>query len=173
MASSSTTHIWWRPRLWLSLAIVLVPWLVATGVTGWKVAQCMTEAWQGRASFGWQEASGRIEQAQVRIVTGSRGGKAYEPLIGYRYQAGGRVWHSWRVEATPNYSQMQAQEVVKLFPKGASVTVYHDGEGLSALRQGVRPMTWIGLFLWSLATWLLGGMCWRETRRIVMRERAA
>ncbi|MEW6022932.1 MAG: DUF3592 domain-containing protein [Pseudomonadota bacterium] len=167
----STLHPWRGPHLWLTLAVVLLPWLAATGVTGWKVAQCLEEIWQGRASLAWQTASGKVDHAQLRILTGGRGGKAYEPALRYHYEAGGRVWHSARVEATPNYSQMQAQAVVKQFPAGASVTVYHNGKGLSALRRGVRPMTYIALFLWSLGAWLMGAMAWRQARRIVRRER--
>ena len=171
MASFSITQCWRRLRLGLAYVVVLLPWLGTTGVTGWKTAECVAEIWQGRASLGWQQAAGRIDYSQVRVHTGGRGGKIYAPVVGYHYRAGGQVWHSRRIEATPNYSQMQAQQVVRLFPAGASVPVYHNGKGLSALRQGVRPMTYIGLVMWSLGCWLMAAMLWREWRRMPARIR--
>ena len=171
MTTSSTAPWRRRLRIGLALAIVLIPWLGMTGVMGWKVAECVAEIGQGRASLGWEQAAGRIDYSRVRVDTGGRGGKSYAPVVGYHYRAGGQVWHSRRVEATPNYSRMQAQQVVKLFPAGASVPVYHNGKGLSALRQGVRPMTYIGLVMWSLGCWLMTAMLWRECRRMQARMR--
>lgn len=161
---------WRRLLAWLGLAAIGLTGLCAFGVAGWKASECVGEIVLGRASLGWQAAPGRIGYAQLRERSG-KGGKSYTPVIGYRYQAGGRTWTGYRIEATPGYSTVQAKHIMERFPVGKEVTVHHDGQGNAVLIQGVRANSWFGLGLWSLVLWFLAAMTWRAAGRHLRRQR--
>jgi hypothetical protein len=163
LISSPSTTPWRRLLAWMGLAIVLVIWLFALAVPAWKIAESAGEIAQGRASLGWQTAPGRITYAQLRDR--SVKGRTYVPIIGYRYQASGRTWTSYRIEATSGYNPVQARKIMERFPLGAGVTVYHDGQGKSVLIPGVRANSWFGLGLWLLWFWGVVAVTWYELAR--------
>lgn len=166
----SKVPLWRRLLARLSLAAIGLIWLCAFAVVGWKIRECVGEIALGRASLDWQAAPGRVAYAQLRERSG-KGGKTYTPVIGYRYQAGGRTWTAYRIEATPGYNTVQAKHIMERFPVGTEVSVHHDGQGNAVLIQGVRANSWFGLGLWSLVLWFLAALTWREVARHLRRQR--
>lgn len=113
----------------------------------WMVGSMAFDAgrqiWQGRANRDWQGTTATVERSELIVKRGKS--TQHIPHIVYRYEAGGRIFRSSVIEATPGYYRKGAGEVLAAYRPGMAVPVFHDGAGQSVLRQGVRPKSWVAL----------------------------
>jgi hypothetical protein len=100
--------------------------------------------WYGHASKNWDRTTGTIEAS---IVVSKKGKTTqYIPIVNYRYMVDGRAYHSSRIEATGYFGRERAYMLVRSYPEGAEITVFHDREsGLSAPVTGVRIEIYVRL----------------------------
>lgn len=96
-----------------------------------------------RASTGWPSVAGRVLDAEMAAVRGSR--TTYEPRVTYAYAVGGAAYRDSALSfSTYSSSMAYAGDAVDEFPAGAEVRVFYDPlqPGHSVLRPGPNWFTY-------------------------------
>lgn len=166
--------ITWQARCkqFAAFVFLVVVFLGGACLPGSFALEAGRQVWQARVSRDWQHTVGTVESSEL-VFRASAREKRYIPHVVYRYAVAGRTYRSNAIEATPSHTQAQAKKIVADYRPGMAVPVFHDGEGRSILRQGVRAPSWItlvvagGASLWLVAM-LVGILVWAR----VMRRRA-
>lgn len=104
------------------------PWVAvwfALGFPGLIAAATITKQLEARKAASWKKASGRIVRSALR-ETKRNGKEAVEPDIEYEFTISFKPYRGNR----PNFAEIvgdeDAKALVKRYPEGASVTVWHD-----------------------------------------------
>lgn len=85
-----------------------------------------------RESAAWPTVEGRVSQARLD-TTRSDGTTKYAPRLSYTYAVGGVRYTGHDVSAVTSYtSRARADEVLRRYPSGATVSVHYDPEKPSA-----------------------------------------
>lgn len=96
----------------------------------------------GLASKGWAETKGRVTHSVLEMRRG-RNGRSYRARISYAFdgKTGRRIYFGDFFEA----NQAIAEELVKKYPVGKEIAVFHSG-GQSCLERRIDLRVWLFLF---------------------------
>lgn len=140
----------------LTIGIVLVLF----GLLRIKKALAMTD---------WAQVPGKILSSELRTYWGAAeaGGTRYEPRIEFEYEVEGKRYFSKRrtYGRKARFSERAAQDIVKRYPAGKCVGVFHDPRNPkdAVLERGGAEfgtvLALLGIMLIGFVLFALGAMC--------------
>ncbi len=118
--------------------LILVAALVIFGVVLGGLG--LSKYRSGQASAEWPTVSGTISSG--RVQSHRRDGRTeYMPQVQYSYQVGNRTFTGTRITVSDVYQRNRgsAEDILRKFPAGATVTVYYDPDdpAMAVLEQGM------------------------------------
>jgi hypothetical protein len=131
-----------------AMAFITLALLGLAAVSGHLTGERLELRRLSRESSAWPRAPGTVLDTQTVWSTSPRSGKAYWPLVHYRYVVDGTAHVGDRVSFRPSYRRAEAEDAAARFPAGAAVSVWHrpGDPGQSVL----EPGTWRGGLLMTV-----------------------
>jgi hypothetical protein len=102
--------------------------LVALSAVLFVLAKMLVRAWAVRR---WPKADGVITHSEVDVTQsfpeGTDGPEISKyPIVEYAFEVRGRKYQSRKYQQIPAVLELEAEEMVSRYPKGASVAVYYN-----------------------------------------------
>lgn len=134
----------------------LIPGLIGTTLCLAGAVAFGRLAWLGRSASGWQQAQGEVVHSVVESRSSRNSGRSFRARIRYRFGSttGARVYFGDFLEG----NQHVAEDLVKRYPLGAKVTVWHapGDPAQSCLERRIDKRVWLFLIFLSGMTVVIG-----------------